>query len=448
MTTRLIDRGWKDAAGVRIHGGTGDPRLELCLDLARRKPGTRPLPTELADLARTLGAISRCEVCSIYVREGEDVVMRANVGFQREGHVRSAVGHVRMRVGEGLTGLAVECMSPVTASLRADHRSKPFPGLGEDEFPVFLAMPLVHGDHALGALVLQRREGAFSADELRLYALAGGIVVRHLASKVASGAAMRLAGRPASAGVALGRVMETSFGPGEARGRRAELTAADLRRALAEHASRCGRVQARILRAGVAGPARVAEALVLATLDAHFPSEVTALVDAGKRVEDALASVSAEAARGRAAEGDPFLFARARDVEALGRILLASARSEKARLTAGAIVVAERLAAPEALLCVEAGVAGVALAAPAEQSSGLIVLEAVGIPAVAGIDGLFPRARDGSRAIVDGDHGVLILDPTRSDLSVVRRHRKRKGPKATAPPRLVDEPSGGLRLAR
>lgn len=420
------------ASGVRIHGGMHDQRLEQCLELARRRAGGRPLQAELADLARLIAGAMGADVCSIYLREGEDVVMRANHGFDAH-----SVGHVRMRVGQGLTGLAVECLRPVTGSIGRDPRSKPFPGLGEEKYPAFLAVPLVHGEQATGALVLQRREtagrAAFSPDDLRLSALAAGIVVRHLAGRVTTGAMLRLAGRGVGHGVAVGRIVETTFGSGEPRRRSPSL--ADVERALAEHAARCGRVQARILR-HLRGSARAAEALVLATLDGHFPSALTELVEAGTPVPEAVAKLAADAARVR--HDDPFLFARARDVEALGRIVLASAQGERSRIPPGCVVVAERLAAPEALLCVDHRVAAVALAAPPEQSSGLIVLEAVGIPAVAALEGLFQRAREGARAVVDADAGALVIDPARWDLTLARRRRNQAAatPPAEHAPRL------------
>ncbi len=418
--------------GIRIHHG--DARLDAGLDLARRRPGARPLQAELAELARLAALTLGADVCSIYVREGEDVVMRANVGLPV-----AVPGHVRMRVGEGLTGLSVECMSPVSARLGSDPRSKAFPGLGEDAFPIFLAMPLLHGDHALGALVVQRKATPFAADELRTVALAAGLVVRHVSARAWSGGAMRLAGRGVGTGVVVGRLVEASFGPSDLTRRRGALGIADLRRALSEHAARAGRVHARLLT--IPRTTRSAEALVLATPDAHIEDSLEALVAGGMPVEDAVASLAADAARGRPASGDPYLMARARDVEALGRLLLASARGERPRLPAGSVIVAERLAAPEALVCLEARVAGVALAAPAEQSSGLSLLEALGVPAVAGLEDLFHRARDGARAIVDADAGALVLDPSRSDLTIARRKRKRIA--TVAPP-----PASYLRRVR
>src|SRR6185436_6929035 len=95
------------------------------------------------------------DVCSIYLREGAaegdrrgagELVLRATHGLPA-----SAVGAVRMRVGEGLTGFAVECLRPVSvAMVTSDARNKRFAGLGEERFPALCAMPLVDGGRAVG----------------------------------------------------------------------------------------------------------------------------------------------------------------------------------------------------------------------------------------------------------------------------------------------------------
>ena len=82
-----------------------------------------------------------------------DLVLRATSGYSPQ-----AVGRVRMRVGEGLTGFAVECLRPVSvARASSDARNKAFAFMDEERFPSLCAVPLVDGGRAVGALVIQRR---------------------------------------------------------------------------------------------------------------------------------------------------------------------------------------------------------------------------------------------------------------------------------------------------
>src|ERR1700749_2262144 len=70
-----------------------------------RRPG--PLSVVLKTMCEQVAVIAHADVVSVYVREpnkdGDVLVMRANVGFPA-----SAIGHVQLRLGEGITGTAAE----------------------------------------------------------------------------------------------------------------------------------------------------------------------------------------------------------------------------------------------------------------------------------------------------------------------------------------------------
>lgn len=182
-----------------IHLG-GDRRVDALRDLAALVLQPRPLPVALREVCARVAAAFGAEVATVYLREREHLVMRGNVGFPAD-----AIGRVRLRGGEGLTGLAADCLRPVSrAAGPGDPRFCPVPGLGEERYPVFLAVPLLDGagQIATGVLVVQRRGPAFGSAELALgCALAGT-----LAALVARGP-LRLVGRPVVGGWAVGRAV-------------------------------------------------------------------------------------------------------------------------------------------------------------------------------------------------------------------------------------------------
>src|SRR6185437_2821452 len=103
---------------------------------------------------RRIAEIVGADVASLYLLEGEggELVMRGNVGFPQ-----GARGVVRLAVGEGITGMAVECMRPMSVVQAHHHeRYRGFPELDEERYPVFLAVPVLGHQRALGALVVQR----------------------------------------------------------------------------------------------------------------------------------------------------------------------------------------------------------------------------------------------------------------------------------------------------
>jgi len=163
----------------RVHA-RGNRRLDGILDFLEFAARPMPIVTLLDEAPRRIAALVDAEVCSLYAVEGDksEVVMRGNVGFRSD-----AIGQVRLRVGEGITGEAVEYLRPISTETAEQHGAyKHFAGLGEEHFPVFLAVP-IRGDRGpLGALVVQRRTRPFRDADVELVAVLGGLIaaaIRH-----------------------------------------------------------------------------------------------------------------------------------------------------------------------------------------------------------------------------------------------------------------------------
>jgi phosphotransferase system enzyme I (PtsP) len=114
--------------------------------------------------ARHMGA----DVCSVYLFDetSQELVLRATHGLKR-----SSVGKVRLRPGEGLTGLAFSERTPICeADARAHPSFRYFPGIGEEHLRSFLAVPILRGRRPVGAMTLQsKRSGHFSAEDVQVF---------------------------------------------------------------------------------------------------------------------------------------------------------------------------------------------------------------------------------------------------------------------------------------
>ena len=89
----------------------GNPRLDGVLDFVKFTARPMPLATLLDEAPRRLVQLLHADVCSLYLLEGEHtLVMRGNVGFGAR-----ALGQVRLQIGEGITGQAVEYMRPISS---------------------------------------------------------------------------------------------------------------------------------------------------------------------------------------------------------------------------------------------------------------------------------------------------------------------------------------------
>ena len=112
------------------------------------------------------------DVCSVYLLEPDraNLVLAATIGLRPE-----SVGHVRMRLTEGLAGLVAEQLRPQFVSDATTHpRFKYFPEAGEDLYRSFLGVPVIDRGLLQGVLVVQTVEPRiFSPDDVRMFVLAG-----------------------------------------------------------------------------------------------------------------------------------------------------------------------------------------------------------------------------------------------------------------------------------
>src|SRR5438270_1668002 len=121
----------------------------------------------LANIVRLIQGRFHTAVCSVYLMDSDSrqLLLGATVGLKPE-----SVGHVRMRLDEGLTGLVAQRMAPVMVADAPRHpRFKYFPETGEDPYRSFLGVPLVEGGALQGVLVVQTVEARqFSPSEVRM----------------------------------------------------------------------------------------------------------------------------------------------------------------------------------------------------------------------------------------------------------------------------------------
>ena len=149
-------------------GTTYESNLLLTLEEISQLVSHSHDPAEtLTNIVRLIQGRFHTAVCSVYLLEPErgELVLGATVGLKPE-----SVGHVRMRLDEGLTGLVAEQMTPVMVPDAFQHpRFKYFPEAGEDPYHSFLGVPLVEGGALQGVLVVQTVEPrTFSPSEIRM----------------------------------------------------------------------------------------------------------------------------------------------------------------------------------------------------------------------------------------------------------------------------------------
>lgn len=429
----------------KVHA-RGNKRLDAVLDFVAFTAKPMPLVTLLDEAPRRIANIFEAPVCSLYLVEGDghELVMRGNVGFSH-----SALGQIRLHIGEGMTGEAVEYLRPVTSDHASDHdKFKRFDELDEDRYPVFMAVPIRGRTGALGAVVVQREEGSFDEHDVELCAALGAIiaaVVRHAelidttrerpsTARRTGGGTRRvtLTGRPFVSGRALGAIAALRRPAARPSGTRLEPDIAGDRKRLkgafdvADKAIRAIADRARVMRLGP-------DAAFLSTYveilgDARFQERADELVEGGVGISTALSRVAREVTRTAASiTRDPFLEERARDVEDLcDALVMLAATDKRAELPNKALIVGDQLTVFDLLISARAHPVGVALTDRASGPRTRTLLRLLDVPAVVGVEGLFKWASDGDVALLDADHGLFVINPSKSEVATLREYKREK----------------------
>ena len=393
-------------------------RLEAALRLAAG-PSTGTLSATLNYLCEQLAALCASPIASVYVLEDRnDLVLRGNHGFRD-----AVLGEVRLKVGQGITGTALETMRPMTVDDAAlVEQFEYFPQLAEERYPAFLALPLLAGPRPRGVLVLQREAGPFSDGDVLLATAASRAVTAVLEAQHPAGANLLFHG----AGNRRGRVLGIAQVLSRAlpRRQRAAEDSSDDPRSDLLNAFTAEREELRTLtdRARSSVRERVRELEEAATVIEDGRLQERAIEHLSARLPPSLAMerIAAEFARALASHGPPAR--RAIDVEAfLGAVAYRYAGLEPLRIRRGEIVAAVHLSGISALRAWASGAVGALCAGAAEESTGAPVLTALGLPVACGLRQLFDSVGNGTRVALDSDAGEVYVNPTAAQTAAWRR---------------------------
>src|ERR1039457_6317284 len=116
-----------------------------------------PIDAMLQELISITNEVTGCDACLIYLPDyaTNEIVLRASQLPHAE-----EIGHVRMKMGEGVTGW-VDHNNAVAALSRnsfADSRFKRISALVEDTYEAFLSVPLINGGEVIGVLNVHHKD--------------------------------------------------------------------------------------------------------------------------------------------------------------------------------------------------------------------------------------------------------------------------------------------------
>ncbi|HMP97971.1 MAG TPA: phosphoenolpyruvate--protein phosphotransferase [Kiritimatiellia bacterium] len=374
----------------------------------------------------------RAAVCSVYLydEDTQDLVLTATQGLD----VKKAI---RLKLGEGLTGVALKELRPIREGSGAKHPNfKYIPGISEEKYQAFLAVPILRGLVRIGVLVLQDPVPDYfdENDTKALQAIAAQLATTIENAKLLMALHQResapppspsekprdlkfLKGKPAARGVALGR--PTIFG-GDFSSFVIDDQIQNLPGGEEDFLRSLQRTEVQLEALQVSMQERLADvasmifsAHLLIVKDSKFSGAMLALIREGMHSARAINQVIRQYVQLFEASANPRLREKVQDVKDLGRRLLQnlSADVEAVSDYAGHIVVAGELLPSDVLKLSAQKAGGVVQVGGAVASHIAILARSLGLPMVvveeAGLFGLKPE----QRLLIDGDQGNVYIDP-------------------------------------
>jgi len=138
------------------------------------------LDTTLALIARKTADLMQADSCTIYLLDPDQTTLRLRAST---GLAHRAVGRATLKVGEGMTGYAVEVGQPVHAQdAQHDPHFKRVDEAEELDFQSLLAVPLMIEERPIGAMNVQTlKPHTFVNEEVEILSLIGDLAAGALA---------------------------------------------------------------------------------------------------------------------------------------------------------------------------------------------------------------------------------------------------------------------------
>jgi uroporphyrinogen-III synthase len=151
-----------------------DSELRLLQRISRYFAKPTPLADALRQTVQHACEFLLAESCLLYLRSGGELVLCA-----AHGPNPGAVGEVRLRLDEGLTGWVARERRLLAISREAyrDPRFKYFRDLPEDTFEAFLSAPVILRNRVVGVINVQHRQAhAHTGEEMEVISTVGEMI--------------------------------------------------------------------------------------------------------------------------------------------------------------------------------------------------------------------------------------------------------------------------------
>jgi phosphotransferase system enzyme I (PtsP) len=384
------------------------------------------------------------EVCSIYIyyENSNELVLHATKGLKPE-----AIGQVKMKLGEGLTGLALKELRPVcekNASKSVGYRY--FPDIGEEQYESFLAVPIMRGTNRIGAVVIQNsQKNYFSDDDIKVFRA----ITSQLANTIETAKLLISFTEKADGTVVLesaqglklvkGRIGSEGFSfapaivyeqsamlvfPSKETGF-AQFSLEDFYRAVQETEKQLEALQGQIEEKLADVASLIFTAQILMLKDKSFLDAIVKAIGEGVNPPDAVRQIVAQYAAMFDKLPNQYLRDKKHDVLDIGNRLLENLVGviDAQHDFYGKIVISRRIYPSDILKFSSFGVSGIILLSGGVASHLIILAVSLGLPVVFCEEPQLLKLDPGTQIILDADQGNIYINP---DADIVESFRSKE----------------------
>jgi phosphotransferase system enzyme I (PtsP) len=370
-------------------------------------------------------------VCSIYLYNPEkrELTLRATRGLNPE-----SVGRVRLKLGQGLTGQALKEMRTicVTDASRSPNYQF-FPGIFEERYDAFLAVPIARGLSKMGVLVLQRdSDHCFSPPDLTaletVASQLGNIIEnaqfimgiheppQETVKAVPAGLKF-VKGKKAAEGFAYAPAMvldkQKSLASLVSHDYEKTYSIEDLHQAVARTESQLEQLQEQVEHKLSDAASLIFAAHLMILKDRDFIGKIAARIEAGANAPEAVAEVATGYMRSFLTSDNDYMREKANDIEDLAVRLVNNLinRDDEVGIYRDHVIVTRGLFPSDLLKLSSEGASGIVLVGGGATSHISILARSLTMPMVIADTHDLLNVPDGTPLLVDAEMGNIFVDP-------------------------------------
>lgn len=405
----------------------------------------------LADLARLVTDGLQADAAVIYIaRPGELLELAAVQGLNI-----NAVGHTRLRAGEGIIGMVAASGDILNLADAQNHPRYVYRAeVGEEEMASMLAVPVKRAGRTLGVIgVMSREARVYTNIEVEALATISMLLAELLMKAGATNMGeegfsdslpRRFAGHVLSAGIARGQILPYGAPPPIARLLTDDPDAEIKRLDAAVETVNKGLDKLFSANVPAGSTSRdVLEAYRMITQSAGWLTQIRDAIADGLTAETAVDKVARSLRDRMRRIADPYLRERLADIEDMvGRLMVAlGGMAPKPERADGFLLLVRRLGPADLLDWHARGIAGVAIEEASASGHAAILARALGLPTLQVDRGAVDTAQEGDPAILDAEGATLILRPEPAVVEVYDRALEARSVRAAALAAYRDVPT-------